>query len=102
MYEEGQKTIEERQKETKENRRRMAEVIARAGSDESFKERFLSEPKAVLEAYGITMPTDLEVKVVEQTHERVYVVIPFKPEDAEGGSWQCEDETYDTPCIRCN
>jgi len=90
------------QEETKEHRRKMAKVIAKAWSDESFKEKLLSEPRAVLEAHGITVPPGLEVKVVEQTHERVYVVIPFKPEDAEGGSWQCGDETYDTPCIRCN
>ena len=59
-------------------------------------------PKAVLEENGVEVPDGLEIKVVEQTKDLVYVVIPFKPEDAEGGSWQCEDDCYDLPCIRCS
>lgn len=93
---------EERQEAVKEHRKKIAKVIAKAWSDKSFKEKFFSDPKTVLEANGITLPTDLEVKVVEQTDKLIYIVIPFRPEDAEGGSWQCEDDTYDTPCIRCN
>jgi hypothetical protein len=93
---------EERQEQIKEHRKKIAKVIAKAWSDRSFKEKLFSDPKEVLEANGISLPTDLEVKVVEQTNKLIYVVIPFRPEDAEGGSWQCEDDTYDTPCIRCN
>ena len=88
--------------EIKEHRKRMAKVVAKAWSDESFKKKLFSEPKAVLESQGITVPTGLEVKVVEQTDKLVYIVIPFKPDDAEGGSWQCEDDCYDLPCIRCS
>lgn len=80
----------------------MAKVVAKAWSSESFKEKLISEPKAVLEENGINIPAGLEIKVVEQTKELVYIVIPFKPEDAEGGSWQCEDDCYDLPCIRCS
>jgi hypothetical protein len=93
---------EERQEQIKEHRKKMAKVIAKAWSDRSFKEKLFSDPKTVLEANGVILPTGLEVKVVEQTNKLIYVVIPFRPEDAEGGSWQCEDDTYDTPCIRCN
>ena len=85
-----------------EHRKKMAKVIAKAWSDESFKEMLFSDPKAVLESQGVTVPQGLEIKVVEQTKDCVYVIIPFKPEDAEGGSWQCEDDCYDLPCIRCS
>jgi hypothetical protein len=86
----------------KEHRKKMAKVVAKAWSDESFKKKLFSDPKTALGANGIAIPEGLEVKVVEQTRELVYVVIPFKPEDAEGGSWQCEDDCYDLPCIRCS
>lgn len=85
-----------------EHRKKMAKVVAKAWSDESFKKRLISDPKTVLESQGVVVPEGLEIKVVEQTKELVYVVIPFKPEDAEGGSWQCEDDCYDLPCIRCS
>jgi hypothetical protein len=87
--------------EKKEHRRKIAKVIAKAWSDESFKEDFLSKPRTVLEAHGIQVPPDLEVKVVEQTDKLMYIVLPFKP-DAEGGSWMCDDDSYDMPCARCN
>ncbi len=80
----------------------MAKVIEKACSDESFRERFLADPKAVLEEYGITVPAGLNVEVVEQTDKLRYVVLPFRPEDAEGGSWMCEDDCYDLPCVRCH
>jgi hypothetical protein len=85
-----------------EHRKKMAKVVAKAWSDESFKNKLFSDPKTVLEANGIDVPPGLTVKVVEQTKELVYIVIPFRPEDAEGGSWQCEDDCYDLPCIRCS
>lgn len=88
--------------ERKEYRRRMAQVIDNATRDESFKKRLLAEPKAVLEEYGISLPKDLEVKVLEQTDKSKYVILPYKPEDAEGGSWMCGDDNYDAPCVRCS
>jgi hypothetical protein len=88
--------------ERKEQRRKMAKVVAKAWSDESFKERLRTEPKAVLEEHGIAVPPGLEVKVLEQTDKLMYVVLPFKAEDTEGGSWMCEDDAYDMPCARCN
>ncbi|MFH0976010.1 MAG: NHLP leader peptide family RiPP precursor [Spirochaetota bacterium] len=85
----------------KENRRKMAKVISKAWSSESFKEKLISNPRMVLAENGITVPADVELKVVEQTEKLMYIVIPFRPEDAEGGSWMTEDDAYDIPCIRC-
>jgi hypothetical protein len=93
--------MEENTDRIKEHRKRMAQVVAKAWSDEAFKKRFLSQPKAVLEEYGITLPAEMNVKVVEQTENLMYVVLPFRGEDMEGGSWMCGDDAYDPPCVRC-
>ena len=57
-----------------------AKLIAKAWSDESFKERLLSDSRAVLEAEGISVPPGVNVKVVEQTDTQFFMVIPKKPE----------------------
>ena len=87
--------------ETKEHRRKMAKVIAKAWSDDAFKKDLLSNPRAVLEENGITVPQGLQVKVMEQTEKLMYIVLPFKP-DSDGGAWMCDDDAYDIPCARCN
>ncbi|HEY3275572.1 MAG TPA: NHLP leader peptide family RiPP precursor [Syntrophorhabdaceae bacterium] len=89
-------------KDTKEYRRRIAQVIEKAGTDASFRKRFLAEPKAVLEEHGIILPDNFEVQVVEETEKSKYILLPYKPIDAEGGAWLCGDDSYDAPCIRCN
>ncbi|HEY3275956.1 MAG TPA: NHLP leader peptide family RiPP precursor [Syntrophorhabdaceae bacterium] len=88
--------------EKKAQRLKMAKIIAKAWSDGAFKKRLFSEPKAVLEEDGITLPPDLEVQVVEQTDERMYVVLPFKSQDGKRGPWMCEDDAYDLPCAGCD
>jgi hypothetical protein len=40
-------------------------LIAKVWSDESFKERLTSDPKAVLEAEGISVPKDVNNSVLE-------------------------------------
>ncbi len=102
MEERDPSKIEERLESVKEHRKKMAKVVAKAWSDASFKRKLMSDPKTILEAQGVTVPEGLEIEVVEQTKDLVYIVIPFKPEDAEGGSWQCEDDCYDLACIRCS
>jgi len=91
-------TFEERN----EYRRRIAEVINNACRDESFKKRLIAEPKTVLAEHGISVPEDLKVEVLEQTDERKYILVPYKPEGAESGSWMCGDDNYDAPCVRCS
>ena len=54
-------------------------LIAKAWSDESCKERRLTDSRTVLEAEGISVPSGVDVKVVEQTDTQLFVVIPIKP-----------------------
>ena len=66
--------------ETREEQgKKYAKLIAKAWSDESFKERLLSDSRAVLEAEGISLPPGVNVKVLEQTDAQFFLVIPQMP-----------------------
>ena len=66
--------------ETREEQgKKYAKLVAKAWSDESFKERLLTDSRAILEAEGITVPPGVDVKVMEQTDTQFFMVIPKKP-----------------------
>ena len=66
--------------ETREEQdKKYAKLIAKAWSDEAFKERLLTDSRAVLEAEGISVPPGVDVKVVEQTDTQFFIVIPKMP-----------------------
>jgi hypothetical protein len=67
-----------------EQGKKYAKLIAKAWSDESFKERLLTNSRAVLEAEGISVPPGIEVKVLEQTNAQFFLVIPQMPADMTG------------------
>lgn len=64
-----------------EQGKKYAKLIAKAWSDESFKERLLTNSRAVLEAEGISVPPGGDVKVLEQTDTQFFMVIPKMPAD---------------------
>jgi hypothetical protein len=55
-------------------------VVAQAWTDDDFKVRLLADPKAVLTENGISLPDDLELRVVENTDSLFYVALPPPPE----------------------
>ena len=61
-----------------EQSKKFAKLIAKAWSDEAFKERLLTDSRAVLEAEGISVPPGVDIKVVEQTDTQFFMVIPPK------------------------
>ena len=79
------------------NRRELEDqIIARAWQDDSFKEELVSNPEAALSREGISLPESIEVKVLEENTNILYIVLPPKPSeelsDAElesvaGGGW---------------
>jgi len=89
------------EEERKEQDKKMAKIIARAWSDESFKERLISNPRAVLAEYEIFLPAGVEVKVLEQTVDVMYIVVPLKP----GEEWlikpMMSEDTDEISCVRC-
>ncbi len=54
-------------------------IVAKAWDDEAFKQRLLADPKAALQAEGLTFPEDAEVRVVETNDRLYYLPLPPKP-----------------------
>ena len=61
--------------------KKWAEVVARAWIDPKFKHRLLQHPTEVLHEMGIKLPHNAHPKVVENTHEHIYFVLPEKPKE---------------------
>jgi hypothetical protein len=75
------------EEEMKEQGKKIAKLIAKAWSDESFKERLLADSRAVFEDEGIKVPQGVDIKVVEQTDTQTFFVIPKKPVDIDISEW---------------
>lgn len=63
----------------KENQKKYAQLIAKAWSDETFKHKLKSHPAQALREFGIELPTNTSCEVVENTPNKVYLVIPRRP-----------------------
>ena len=58
-------------------------IVARAWQDESFKQELLSNSRAAFEKEGISLPENFNVRVLEETPDTIYVVLPLQPSEAE-------------------
>ena len=54
-------------------------LIAKAWENESFKQQLISSPKSAIAEAGISLPGSIEVKVIEETANTFYLVIPRQP-----------------------
>lgn len=70
-----------------------AQIIAKAWQDDAFKQELLSNPRAtVIRELGLTeAPDNLDIKVVEENPNTLYIVLPMKPV-APTGSELSEEE----------
>lgn len=58
------------------------QIIKKAWEDPAFKRLLLDDPKAALkQAFGIDVPAEYELKVVEETPTSYALVLPPNPED---------------------
>lgn len=53
-----------------------------------YRSRAVSEPRAVLAEFGLTLPEETAIRVWDSTAEMRYLVIPMRPEGTEG--WTAE------------
>lgn len=60
-----------------------AKINVKAWTDENFKKRLMSNPKAALQEMGISPPAGMEVKVVENTTTTVHLPLYAKPPSGE-------------------
>jgi nitrile hydratase len=51
-----------------------------------YRSRAVSEPRAVLADFGVTLPDEVEVRVWDSTAEVRYLVVPMRPAGTEGWS----------------
>ena len=59
-----------------------AELIAKAWENESFRQELLSHPKdAIAKILGTKLAENLEVRVVQETPQNLYLVLPVKPDN---------------------
>jgi len=54
-------------------------IIAKAWTDEGFKQRLLSEPTIVLQEHGIEFPEGVEFRMLESTSSLIYLIVPPRP-----------------------
>ena len=62
-----------------EQRNQLADLFAACWKDEALKQRFMADPKAVLAEHGMTVPEDVEIKVVENADNCVHITMPATP-----------------------
>jgi hypothetical protein len=61
-----------------------AALAARAIQDRSFKERLLADPTRVYsEELGRAIPEEATIRVIEETKDTFYVVLPYVPQEVE-------------------
>ena len=51
-----------------------------------YRSRVVREPRAVLAEFGMDVPDDVELRVVDSTSEQRYLVLPVRPEGTDGWS----------------
>ena len=57
-----------------------AKILAKVWSDEAYKARLFSNPRAAMREVGFEVPEGIEVQVVEETEKKWVVFLPPKPE----------------------
>ena len=62
-----------------EERNKLAKLFAACWKDEALKARFLADPKAVLAEYGMDVPANMNVNVVENSDNTVHITMPMAP-----------------------
>jgi hypothetical protein len=55
-------------------------LITRAWEDTAFREALIEDPREVMTELGVNLPSNLKVKVLEETADTVFFVLPKKPE----------------------
>ncbi len=77
--------MEDRRDEESKRRNELLEsLISRAWSDELFKARLIKDPvKAIEEELGLRIPDFINVKVLQETADTRYIVLPYHPAEDE-------------------
>jgi hypothetical protein len=68
-------------------------LVERSLHDEEFRQRLLADPKAAVEEeLGIQLPAEVQVRVVEETADTIYLALPSASALGEGGNSLSDQE----------
>ena len=85
---------------------KMNTLIAACWKDDALKQRFLSDPHAVLAEHGMDVPEGMNVNVVENTDNTVHVTLPAAPtgdlsdEELENAAGGVPLQYHDVPFVQ--
>ncbi len=57
------------------------EIIKKAQSDNNFKKFLMEKPHEAIAQFGVQVPGEVEVRVVEESAKVVYLVLPVNPDE---------------------
>jgi hypothetical protein len=62
-----------------ESLKKYLQLVEHTWADRKLKQRLLDDPKSVLQEYGLEVPEEVEVRVVESTDKVLYLTLPRQP-----------------------
>lgn len=62
-----------------EQKNTLAKLITDCWKDEALKKRFIADPNSVLAEYGMEVPSNFTVKVVENSSNNLHITMPARP-----------------------
>lgn len=73
-----------------EMQKSFSKIIAKAWTDDEFKVKLMSDPKAALKENGVDVPDGINLKIVEDTPTLTHLTLPERSR-AKGGELSDED-----------
>lgn len=84
----------DKQKNKKQINRQLGEVVLKAWTDDGYRQRLQQDPKTALQEAGFPVPEGMQVKVVEESDNVAYVVIPKKPDNLQVSDFRSDDASW--------
>jgi hypothetical protein len=82
-----------------EHQKKWAVCVARAWADEDYKKRLMFDSAKVLKEEEIDVPAGMKIKVVENTQELIYLVLPAAPDSEDGSIENVEERLAAMSCL---
>jgi len=82
------------------NQNPLNEIIARTALDKDFREEFINHPAEVLQREGIEVPPGVTIKIVENTDDRLHIVIPAAP-GGQPETWTWKEPERSPEAVQC-
>ena len=61
--------------------KKYGQLVAKAWSDPAFRQRLMTDTRAVLQEHGIEVPKGLQVQAVENTEHILHLLLPQQPQN---------------------